>query len=435
MAFFMKSMNNDDAFAYLAGLQGRGMRLDLAVLRRSLDSLGRPHQAYPSILVGGTNGKGSICAMTASILKEAGFKVGLYTSPHLLDVRERICMDGRMVSSDEMAKAVRAVRRHSRDELTYFEFLTAMAFFLFARQEIDLAVLEVGMGGRLDATNVVDPLVSVISNIALEHCAYLGKRLSDIAFEKAGIIREGGICLTGAVQPPVLNVLREVCRGRQATLYRLGSDIRVRAHTRRGGFSYRGMKKSYDHLPCPLLGRHQIRNAALAVGVTEVLAAAGIVVGEEQLRRGLSRAQWAGRMEIASGPPPVVLDGAHNPAGTAVLARALVEGFPFRRLIVVFGVLNDKDYRAMLQKIGRLAAVLVLTRPPEDRSRAPEDLVIPARTLCNRVLLEPDPARAIEMALSEAGPGDLVCVTGSLYLVGQAKAILDPRVRDDYQQE
>jgi dihydrofolate synthase/folylpolyglutamate synthase len=299
-----------------------------------------------------------------------------------------------------------------------------MAVFLFARQEMELAVLEVGMGGRLDATNVVDPLVSVISNIALEHCAYLGKRLPDIAFEKAGIIHEGGICLTGAVQSPVLKVLTEICRDRQATLYRLGSDIRVRAYARRGGFSYRGVKKHYDHLPCPLLGRHQIRNAALAVGVTEVLAAAGFIVGEEQLHRGLSKAQWAGRMEMKPGPPPVVLDGAHNPAGMAVLARALAEGFSFRRLIVVFGVLNDKDYRSMLQKIGRLASVLVLTRPPEDRSRAPEDLVNPARTLCNRVILEPDPARAIEVALSEAGPDDLVCVTGSLYLVGQAKAIL-----------
>jgi dihydrofolate synthase/folylpolyglutamate synthase len=435
MAFLIKNMNNNEAFAYLAGLQGRGMRLDLTVLRRSLERLGNPHQAYASILVGGTNGKGSICAMTASILKEAGFKVGLYTSPHLLDVRERIRLDGEMVSPEEMAEAVRAVRRHSRDELTYFEFLTAMAFSLFARHGIHTAVLEVGMGGRLDATNVVDPLVSVISNISLEHCAYLGKRLSEIAFEKAGIIREGGTCLTGAAQTSVLNALKEVCRGRQAALHRLGRDIRVRAHARRGQFSYHGMKKSYDHLPCPLLGHHQIRNAALAVGVTEVLEAGGIVVGEEQLRRGLSKAQWAGRMEVWPGPPPVVLDGAHNPAGMAVLARALVENFSFRRMIVVFGVLEDKNYRAMLQKIGRLASVLVLTRPPEARSRAPEDLVMPAKALCSRVLLEHDPARAIEMAVAQAAPGDLVCVAGSLYLVGQAKAVLGPTVRDENDHE
>jgi len=195
------------------------------------------------------------------------------------------------------------------------------------------------------------------------------------------------------------------------------------------------MKKSYDHLPCPLLGHHQIRNAALAVGVTEVLEAGGIVVGEEQLRRGLSKAQWAGRMEVWPGPPPVVLDGALNPAGMAVLARALVENFSFRRMIVVFGVLEDKNYRAMLQKIGRLASVLVLTRPPEARSRAPEDLVMPAKALCSRVLLEHDPARAIEMAVAQAAPGDLVCVAGSLYLVGQAKAVLGPTVRDENDHE
>ena len=210
-----------------------GIRPGLGPVRRLLGRLGSPQQRYRSILVGGTNGKGSIAATLAAVLQAAGYRVGLYTSPHLVDFRERIRVDGAMIPEEILCRRIGQVRRANREGVTYFEFATALAFLHFARCRVDVAVLEVGMGGRLDATNVVRPELSVISNIALDHAEFLGPRLEDIALEKAGIIRRGGVCITAATQAPVLNVLEAVCRQRKARLLRVGREIRIRAKTRR----------------------------------------------------------------------------------------------------------------------------------------------------------------------------------------------------------
>jgi len=426
----IEPMNDQEAFGYLAGLQSRGMRLDLTVFQESLHGMSEPHNDYPSILVGGTNGKGSICAMTTAMLVSAGLRVGLYTSPHLVDVRERVRLNGEMISMEDMADCIRTVKRFTSDSLTYFEFLTALAFLFFARQKVDVAVLEVGMGGRLDATNVVHPVVSVVSNISLEHCAYLGNRLTDIAGEKAGIIKRGGVCLTGASQKPVLEVLEKSCLDQGADFYRLGRDLRIGTSRRPGCFTYRGLATRYDHLPCPLVGRHQIRNAALAVGATEILSRIGLEVGETAIREGLGRARWAGRLEVWPGNPTLVLDGAHNPAGIAALCRALKEHFRYERLFVVFGVLADKDCKAMLSKLARLAHTLILTRPAADRARSPREVAFLARGLVSNTLAEENPVRALETALALATPQDLICVTGSLYLVGEIQAACRPGFKD-----
>ena len=252
-----------DPLAYLDSLKSAGIRPGLGPIRRLLGRLGSPQQRYRSLLVGGTNGKGSIAATLAAVLQAAGYRVGLYTSPHLVDFRERIRVDGAMIPEEILCRRIGQVRRANREGVTYFEFATALAFLHFARCRVDVAVLEVGMGGRLDATNVVRPELSVISNIALDHAEFLGPRLEDIALEKAGIIRRGGVCITAATQAPVLNVLETVCRQRKAQLLRVGREIRLRA--RRGDlFDFRvpgdGRKKpGLGTQGAPPEGKHRLR--------------------------------------------------------------------------------------------------------------------------------------------------------------------------------
>ena len=258
-------MTYRDTLAYLSSLSKMGIRFGLDPIRLLLERLDNPQNGYPTILIAGTNGKGSVAAMTASMLCAGGFKTGLYTSPDLTDFRERIRINDGMISREEAAACAEQVKERVSEDISYFEFLTAMAFLHFHRQHVDIAVLEVGMGGRLDATNVVLPLLSVITNISLEHREYLGHTLEKIAREKGGIIKEGGICLTAAVQKPVIETLKTLCREKKATFYRLGKEIRTRVH-RDGTFSYRGIERRYKRLACPLAGRHQYANAALALG-------------------------------------------------------------------------------------------------------------------------------------------------------------------------
>ena len=246
-------MTHQDTFAYLSGLDRAGIRLGLEPIVDLLDRLHNPQHAFPSILIAGTNGKGSVAAMTASILTRGGFRTGLYTSPDLVDPRERIRVDGRMITEAEAALCAEKVREQIREEITYFEFLTAMAFVHFQEQQVQIAVLEIGLGGRLDATNVVTPLVSVITNISLEHRDYLGNTLEKIAREKGGIVKEGGICLTAARQGRVVETLEAICRERGARLHRVGKELRTVTHGD-GTFSCRSLKRRYGRLTCPLPG-------------------------------------------------------------------------------------------------------------------------------------------------------------------------------------
>jgi len=413
-------MTHQDNLQYISGLQRIGIRLGLAPVSRLLERLNNPQRAYRTILVGGTNGKGSICAMTASMLFHNGYRVGLYTSPHLIDLGERIRVDGRMIQVDELDACIEAVRREVREDVTYFEFVTALAFLHFFRCNVDVAVVEVGMGGRLDATNVVRPDVSVISNISLEHREYLGRRLSDIAWEKGGIIKDRGLCITAARQGKVLDILEGICRDRGARLWRVGRDIKVRRNED-GTFSYRGVEKTYSHLTCPLAGRHQLENAGVALGTMEAMAACGLSVDDHALAMGLKKAQWPGRLEVLGRSPVLLVDGAHNPAGAAALCRALKEEFTYDRLILVFGVLGDKDSRSMLKQLAPLADVLILTKPATDRAKPPEELLSVAVRYHDRIELTQTTGEALKLALTKAGAQDLICCTGSLYLVGEIR--------------
>jgi dihydrofolate synthase/folylpolyglutamate synthase len=409
-----------ETLTYLSGLNSLGIRLGLDPIRSLLGRLNDPQESFPSVLIAGTNGKGSVAAMTASILSTAGFRTGLYTSPDLIDVRERIRIDGRMISREDMAACAGEVRGRIREEVSYFEFLTAMAFLHFQRRKADIAVLEVGMGGRLDATNVIVPLVSVITNISLEHREHLGNTLEQIAREKGGIIKEGGVCLTAARQKPVIETLDAICRERGARLCRVGKEIRTTIH-RDGTFSYRGIRRSLERLLCPLAGKHQIVNAALALAAVEQVCDAGFQAGDAAVSEGLKQARWEGRLEILRRSPMLLVDGAHNPAGSVALRRALRNDFPHRRLILIFGVLGDKDYRTMARRLFPLADLVILTRPRSERSLPPDFLRPLAEKYNSAIEVVEDPGNALRRALSLAGKEDLVCAAGSLYLVGEIK--------------
>jgi dihydrofolate synthase / folylpolyglutamate synthase len=421
-------MTREEDLAYLNHLNVTLIHLGLDPVLRLLERLNHPERSFPAILIGGTNGKGSIAAMTASMLAAGGFSVGLYTSPHLTDVRERVRVNGAIISPDAFAERIREVREAlgEEDRVTYFEFLTAAAFLHFHREAVDVAVLEVGLGGRLDATNVVVPTVSIISNISLEHRDYLGDTLVEIAREKGGIIKDAGLCLTACKQKAVINVLEDICRTRNAALLRLGRDIRVRAD-RAGRFSYYGLDRTLRNLSCPLLGRHQIENAALAIGAVELLGRWKFPISEEALRQGMKAARWEGRMEILSHRPTILVDGAHNPAGAAVLCRAITTEFSYRRLILIFGVLQDKDYRAMLVRLLPLAATFVLTKPATPRAVPPACILPVTTSFRGEIIITETVEEAVQRAVAAAKPEDMICATGSLYVVGQVKQALAAR--------
>jgi dihydrofolate synthase/folylpolyglutamate synthase len=409
-----------DPLAYLDDLSSRPIRLGLAPLRRLLVRMKHPEKRYTSLIIGGTNGKGSIAAMTAAMLAAGGYRTGLYTSPHLTDIRERIRINGCMISKADFRACAIAIRLQLREDLTYFEFITAMALYYFSRRKVDVAVLEVGMGGRLDATNVVEPAVAIISNVSLDHCRYLGNTIESITWEKSGIIKRNGCCLTAARQKPAVEMIKEVCKRRRARLFRIGDQIKIRRKPD-GSFSFYGLRKHYDHLCPSLRGRHQIDNAALAVGAVTVLADRGFKVDEAAIRRGLEDVKWEGRLEILREQPTVLVDGAHNPAGIASLCDALKEEFHYRRLIVVFGVLDDKDYRGMLRRLAPLADRLILTRPDSERSLHPEALLNAAMRYSVHPEIRAVPGEALRLALADAARDDLICVTGSLYLMGAVR--------------
>ncbi len=419
----MIAMTYNSYLAELAFFNVNTIHLGLGPISRLLARLGNPQDTYPSLLIGGTNGKGSISALAASIIEEGGYRVGLYTSPHLLDVRERIRINGEMISPEDLSALVADVKGSLMEDVTYFEFLTALAFLYFQRERVDIAVLEVGLGGRLDATNVVQPLLSVISNVALDHMEYLGNTVREIAREKGGIIKERGICLTAAKDREALAVLAEICLQKGATLKRLGKEIRLVRH-RSGAFSYSAGCRTYTRLECSLLGKHQQENAAMAIGVVEELRNRGFTLAEEAIRRGLANTRWEGRLEAVHEAPLIILDGAHNPAGVKILCAAMERDFAFRRLVIVFGVLSDKDFRSMIRPLAKRADRFILTKPDSSRAVSPFQLLPLAAPYCREVAIEADPSEAIKTALAWSLPEDLIVIAGSLYLVGQAKKIL-----------
>ena len=413
-------MNKLESSAYLASLNIDKMRFGLKAITELLARLGNPQNSYKTILIAGTNGKGSTAAMTSSILSSAGYKVGLYTSPHLVDVRERIVINGEKISLKEFNQTIADVKDRIQPPVTYFEFLTAVAFVYFQRQKVDIAVLEVGLGGRLDATNVCKPLVSVITNIAFDHTDYLGNTLNSIAREKAGIIKQKGICITAAKQKKVVDVLRDVCQRRRAKFYCLGRDIKIKKQ-KDGFFTYQGFNRNLKNLKIPLQGDHQLSNAALALAAIELCEKKGFSIADTAIYAGLKNTHWEARLEVLQNQPLFLLDGAHNPAGISVLCRTLKKDFSYRRLILIFGSLADKDYRRMLQKIIPLTSIIILTQLKTKRAVSVNDIMETVKKMGYPAIVTENVKQAIERAQAMANKQDLICATGSFYLAGEIK--------------
>ena len=417
----------------LARWERAGMRLGLERIEALLDALDRPEAMLRIVHIGGTNGKGSVAALTAAILQAAGLRTGLYTSPHLLEVTERVRIDGAQVSRETLSRhAARIGPALDADGATFFEAMTAVALAAFEEARVDAAVLEVGLGGRWDATNVGHPLVSVVTRIDYDHQEFLGQRLEDIAGEKAGIIR-GGTAISAAQAPEAMAVIEARCRSvgvpllverSELTVEALASDLAGhRLHLRGPGWTY-------DDVRLALPGLYQPGNAVLAVGAARAFAnASDVPVPEAAVRAGCAAVRWPGRFQVipgAAGRPTLVLDGAHNPGGATALAASLRHHFAGRRLALILGVSADKDRAGILKALAPMATRIYLAPADHPRATPPKELLGQLPPVDAEVVLATGSADALEQALSQAGI-HVVCVAGSLFLVGDALRWLGAR--------
>ncbi|MDL1970684.1 MAG: bifunctional folylpolyglutamate synthase/dihydrofolate synthase [Candidatus Desulfofervidaceae bacterium] len=411
-----------DALRFLDGLQCKGIKPGLKDIAHALAYFGHPQLQFPTVHIAGTNGKGSTAAIVASVLEKAGYKVGLFTSPHLHSVRERIQINRKSILKTDFAQLVAEIKSRLPLSLTYFEFLTLLAFLYFAKKRVDMAVIETGLGGRLDATNLLLPKVSIITNVHLEHQKWLGWSLKDITLEKGGIIKPHVPLITGVNQPQAISLLQTLCCLKHAPFYRLGKDFRYR--TQGECFHYYGLEKNFHHLKINLFGPHQIRNASLALGAIEILTRNNFFsIQQTHIRKGLEDVVWPGRFELIKERPHIVLDGAHNPAGARALKNAICQCH-FNRLFLILGVMQDKDIKRMVKTLAPLADVAIVTTPNIERAARAEDLEKLAQTYAREVKIAPSVEEAIELALTFAKNDDLVLATGSLYTVAEAREVL-----------
>lgn len=420
-------MSYSSVIGYLYALQKHGIKLSLETMRILLDRVGDPHRSLRVLHIGGTNGKGSTAAMVASVLQHSGRRVGLYTSPHLVEFRERIRVNGCMITEKQVEKVIARLRVALRDDLepTFFEMTTALAFLYFADSEVDVAVLEVGLGGRFDATNVVEqPLATAITTIGLDHQEYLGQTEEAIAFEKGGIIKPCIPVVIGRMGQGAEQVLRRIARDRSAPLWQLDQDFAVDGR-RPERFTYRGVTRVCEDLICGLDGRHQRDNAACALALLEAAGRAGIDTDEVAVRDGLRMVSWEGRLELIDQYPKVMLDGAHNPAAAHVLAEYLKDfsiRHPTSRVILVWGMMRDKDRQGFIAPLLPFVSEIVLTQATLARSATVQELHATLHEWQGPVLEAVLPMDAMTAARSRAMPHDLICIAGSLMLLGDIKA-------------
>ena len=402
----------------------------LSRMRHLLASLGDPHRQLRTVLVAGTKGKGSTAVMIAETLRACGLRVGLTVKPHLVDYRERIQVSGHKISRADLASlvaqvqpAIEAGRELAWGQATYVETTVAIALLHFVRQQVDLAVVEVGIGGRLDATNVVDPLVSVITPISYDHTEILGETLTAIATEKAGIIRDDGSVVSAPQPEEALAVIARACETKRARLVLVGRDVEVRVEES----SLRGVRATVQGsagtypIRVPLLGRHQAVNAATAIAAIELLRDHSIQVDVTAVRRGLAAVRWPARVELIDTAPYTIIDVGHNPASMGALKDTLQQLLGGRRLILVFGMLATKDYRTVAAMIAPLAHTIVTTTPDNPHALAADLLAAEVRRYGATVVVVPDRREAVERGQALAGPDDVLVITGSFYLVGEAR--------------
>jgi dihydrofolate synthase/folylpolyglutamate synthase len=477
-------MSYSETINYLYNLQKHGIKFGLDNISWLMSSLDDPHKSFLSVHVAGTNGKGSVSAIIASILKSAGLRVGLFTSPHIVSFTERIRINGEEISEDEIIELADEIRciveRHGDFSPTFFEIVTAMALLYFERKKIDIAVMEVGMGGRLDATNIITPEVSVITDISYDHMEFLGSTLKEIAHEKVGIIKKGIPVVTSYQETEAIKVIEKKAIENDTDLYVYGRDffsvlrredfsgICFDYHSRLSSqalhpLTQKTVEKSRDsseghhnshppmadtihNLVLPLMGEHQMQNASVAIKAATIvlnnipylppqppLTKGGVggydssPISHHFIREGLKNVRWPGRLEIVKEEPVILIDGAHNPAAANALSAALKKFFfeKYKRIIIVLGIMGDKDVKGIMKPLLPLASEIILTSPEYSRAASPEKLVATAASLgFFNVRIALNVKVAIEMALKlahDTPASSLILVTGSFYTIGEAK--------------
>ncbi len=435
LTFTMSPFSNyDQAIEWLYDLHLFGIKFGLKKIEKLLEYLDNPQNKLKIIHVGGTNGKGSVCAILGSILINAGFKVGVNTSPHLSEFTERIQINGEQISKDKVVKyanLLEEIRERINSETkygyaTYFEVVTAMALKYFADNNVDYVILEVGLGGTYDATNIVTPVITVLTSIALDHTEHLGNTLTSIAENKAGIIKTNSPVLTSNTSPEVLDVIIKTCKSQKSECYQIGKDISTKlleSNLNGVKFNYSGLNFDFSELHVPLLGVHQMENASLAVGVLDILRTQKEVnISEQTIRDGLEKTYWPGRLEIIQKSPLVLLDGAHNPAGAKALRESL-KSFEYKDLYLVFGCSEEKNIKNLVSELIPLAKKIFITQANIRRAATPDLILkqIEDYNLEKAVVL---PVKsAVNIAQEQADNDDLICICGSLFIVGEAREL------------
>ncbi len=426
-------MNDQDCSRYLEKIQNLGIKFGLDNVREILSAFHSPHQKFPSVLVAGTNGKGSVCAFLARILALHGLRIGLFTSPHLVKVEERFRIGDRLIPRQVFCRLLTNLKNKIEELIrerkllnppTYFEHLCCLAFLYFAEEKVDMAVLEVGMGGRFDATNVVTPLVSVITTISAEHQKFLGKTLSQIAFEKAGIIKPGIPVVCGVAKSQAYKTIKMRAEELKAPFIGVFDRKENFTHkkTERGYVFHWEMEgETYVYQPS-LRGEHQGRNAAIAIAACRVINHSWKGLEKEKIIQGIQTTRWEGRLEAVSDKPLVLLDGAHNEEGARAL-RNYIQEFVSPPLFLVYAAMRDKNIRRMADLLFPWADKVILTRFPYFRAAQPEELKEKVFKYKDRVICESSVEQAFRRAIEMAGPEGTVLVSGSLFLIGEVKKI------------
>jgi dihydrofolate synthase / folylpolyglutamate synthase len=427
-----KTISYKDAFNWLCSFDRYGWIFGLERITFLLEQLGNPQSELKVIHVAGTNGKGSVCKYVSSILQKAGYNVGLYLSPHVERFSERIVVNNQEISEEELVLLVSQVRplvkemKQNNNTPTFFEIVTALTFLYFKKRIVDYAVVEVGLGGRFDATNVVTPLVSVITNISLEHTDILGKDIASIASEKAGVIKQGVPVVTAATGN-AWEIVEQVAKQRNAPIVTVDQTMWARLSNpgKYQEFMIHGSFKDFT-VKTLMLGRHQGENIAVAIATVEQLQMGGVYITDSDIQDGIATAAHPGRMEIVSEKPLILLDGAHNPAGMYMLVNTLQEDFSNHRLIIVLGILKDKDLKTMVSTIVPISDIIIVTKSGNPRAADPQLLkeIIEDFDANKTVFFEDSVPSAINHAKHITKKKDLICVTGSLFTVGEARSYL-----------
>lgn len=408
------------------GLKRFGIKLGLSTIRSILNGLNNPQNRFACIHIAGTNGKGSVASALSTILTKSGFKTGLYTSPHLVRFNERICIDHQPIKDDEVLHAYEMIRQvYSGDrEPTFFEFATAMALYYFGKNHVDVAIIETGMGGRLDATNIINPVLSIITNISVEHKEYLGDTIYKVAQEKAGIIKKDTPVVTGVRQKDAVKAVQEASAKVTAPVFRQGDAFKVRRNSG-SAFTYFGISNTWKKMQTILSGNYQVDNAALTLAACEVLIQKGYRLPLASIKKGLAENQWPGRLEVVSTDPYVLLDGAHNLMAARNLGGFLKQVAEKHAITMVVGILDDKPYRSMLKDLLAPCKRVIITRPKINRSLPVEVLHEAAAEFISDITMIEDVDKALLHAMNTAKQNDAICAAGSLYVVGEAKTALE----------